>query len=288
MNLKEFYIKEYKKLLIIPIIMLIFSIFIIYQTYQNTGDFIYKDVSLKGGTSLTIQTDQEIPDLESFLSQELDTKIIVRTITELGSIKGLVIETPPEINSQDLIQAIETKTGKLNQNQYSIEETGSTLGDAFYKQMILAILIAFILMGIVIFIIFRTLIPSLAVILSAFFDIFITIAIINLLKINISTAGIAALLLLLGYSVDTDVLLTTRLLKRKEGSTIERVFSSIKTGLTMTFTTLVALTAGYFISNSIILKQMFLIIIIGLLVDLVSTWIMNTAILRIYLKNQND
>ena len=69
-------------------------------------------------------------------------------------------------------------------------------------------------MGLVVFIYFRTLVPSLAVILAAFSDIVVTLAIFNLTGEKLSTAGVAAFLMLIGYSVDTDILLNTRVLKK--------------------------------------------------------------------------
>ena len=77
-------------------------------------------------------------------------------------------------------------------------------------------------MGIVVFITFRKLIPSLAVIFSAILDLVGTLAIISLLDFKLSTAGIAAFLMVVGYSIDTDILLTTRLLKGKMGTVYER------------------------------------------------------------------
>jgi len=56
-------------------------------------------------------------------------------------------------------------------------------------------------------------VPSSCVILAAVSDIISTIAVTNLLGLKMSTAGIAALLMLIGYSVDTDILLTTKVLK---------------------------------------------------------------------------
>src|SRR3990167_918056 len=121
----------------------------------------------------------------------------------------------------------------------------------------------------------KTSIPSIAVILAAFSDIVVTIAIVNLLGIKISTAGIAAFLMLIGYSVDTDILLSTRVLKRKSGTVLDGVYSAVKPGLTMTFTTIVAVTVGLIFSKSEVLSQIMLIILIGLIVDLVNTWIQN-------------
>ncbi len=170
----------------------------------------------------------------------------------------------------------------LTENNYSVEEAGGSLGESFYRQMVVAIGIAFILMGIVVLIVFRTIIPSLAVISAALFDIVITVGILNLFGVRLSTAGISALLLLIGYSVDTDILLTTRVLKKKEGSVNKRILDAMKTGLTMTGTTIAALGVGFIVTNSPVLKQMFMIILIGLVVDVFATYLTNAGILKWY------
>ena len=51
---ESWYDKHYKKLLIIPAIILVFSIFYLVGFFQKNGDLIYKDVSLTGGTSVTV------------------------------------------------------------------------------------------------------------------------------------------------------------------------------------------------------------------------------------------
>ena len=113
--------------------------------------------------------------------------------------------------------------------------------------------------------------------------------IVNFLEIKISTAGIAAFLLVIGYSVDTDILMTTKVLKRVEGgSTMERLISSAKTGLTMTASTFVALSVGYFVAGSLILKQMFLIIVLALLTDVITTYFMNSGIFIWYKERRKD
>jgi len=288
MKIKQFYLKNYKALMLIPLFMLIAAFLIVGLTIKETGDFVYKDVSLKGGTTITITTDQNY-ELEDYLYQTFNQKFIVKKLIEFGTNKqtGIIIEG--EANAVELKNALENKIGfELTKDNSSIEETESGFGQSFYRQLLKAVLIAFLLMAIVVFVIFRDVIPSLAVILSAIFDIIVTVAIIDLFKMEISTAGIAALLLVLGYSIDTDLVLTTKLLKRKEGSLTERLFGSIKTGLTMTITTIVALSIGFFVSSSVVLKQMFLIIIIALFVDMISTWIMNTGILRWYLTNKKN
>ena len=274
----------------IPIILTVISLFLISVQYQKTGDIVQRDVTLKGGVTATIYTDHDYRPLEERLKSELGgTEVIVRKLSELGSDvqTGIIIEVS-DIEDDQLKSIIQEELSiVLTADNYTTERVGSSLGESFYKQMLTAIVLAFLFMGIVIFISFRSVLPSFAVIFAAFSDIVMTIAVLNLLNIRISTAGVAALLLLIGYSIDTDVVLSTRVLKRKESSLDERVKSSLQTGLTMTFTTIVALSLGYFFSNSPVLQQMFLIVIIGLFFDLINTWMMNLGLLLWYVKKKN-
>ncbi len=92
------------------------------------------------------------------------------------------------------------------------------LGEEAMTQVYYALAFAFLFMSITVFIIFRDFVPSLAVILAALSDIIIAIGGMSLFGIPLSVASVGAILMLIGYSVDTDILLTTRILKRKEGT----------------------------------------------------------------------
>jgi len=81
-------------------------------------------------------------------------------------------------------------------------------------------------------------------------------------------------------------LLSSRLLKRKEGSVMHRVYGAMQTGLTMSTTTLVAIFVALIFVQSEVVKQIMIILFIGLLVDLVMTWIQNVGILRLYLERK--
>jgi preprotein translocase subunit SecF len=97
--------------------------------------------------------------------------------------------------------------------------------------------------------------------------------------------------MLIGYSVDTDILLTTRLLKRK-GELNEKIIDAMKTGLTMTTTTLAALLALFIVSSGSvmsfiridIIRDISVVLIFGLIADIVNTWMTNVGILRLYIE----
>ncbi|MFC1648962.1 protein translocase subunit SecF [Nanoarchaeota archaeon] len=281
-TIREFYEQKYKQLLIIPFAMLIIAFIIIGFQVVTTGDFVDKDVSLKGGLTVTVLTkDVTVDDIEAYIASEFpDSDSRVRELSELGSQVGLIIDAS-DIEQSVLVDSLAKKIPGFRDN-YSAETIGPALGGSFFKQTMLAIFMAFIFMSLVVFYYFRTLVPSGAVVLAAFSDIVVTIAVMNIIGMRLSTAGIAALLMLIGYSVDTDILLSTRVLKRKEGNVLDRMIGAIKTGLTMNFTTMAAIITAMVVSQSEIISQIMTILLIGLIIDIINTWIQNVGILRYY------
>lgn len=293
-SLLEFYDKKYKLLLAIPMLMLFLAIAqISYQIY-STGDFLHKDISLKGGVTLTIpyNGDINIIQLETQISKEFPTNdVIARTLRSAGSVTGVIIEADIDTNDkfqiEKLVASIESSLKvDLSNVDYGLEITGSSLGESFFRESLIALAIAFLFMGLVVLIYFRTFVPSIAIILAALSDMVIALAVVNILEIRIGTAGIAAFLMLIGYSVDTDILLTVRVLKRKEGTVMDRVVSSLKTGMTMTITAIVSTIVALLVTQSDVIRQIMLILLIGLIADIFMTWIQNVGLLRIYLERK--
>ena len=280
-KIEPFYNKNYKLLMLIPITALILSLSYLVYFYNQNGDILNKDISLKGGISATIYTDKDI-NLDE-LSSKLNGAS-VRKLADLTSGKklGIIIETD-QTDSEKLKQELESYLGiQLNEENYSVEQTSSSLGSSFYKELLIALFFSFLFMSIVVLITFRSIAPSMAVIFAAFTDIVITLAIVDFIGMKVSAAGIIGFLLIIGYSIDTDMLLTSRALKRTEGSLFERMYSSMKTGMTMIGTAITALLIGYILTTSPVLKEIFIIVIIASVVDIFSTYFTNSGIIKIY------
>jgi len=282
----RFHDKYYKLLLIIPLLVLLFSIFYMINFYHQNNDFIYKDISLSGGTIITVYNKIDIKKLEIDLSSKLD-EVSIRGVSDLitQEQKAVIIET--KTSGEEAKSIIENYLGyKLTEENSSFEFTGSTLSESFYNQLLIAISVAFLFMAIVVFIVFRIPIPSLTVILCAITDILFTLVTVNLLGIRLSGAGMVAFLMLIGYSVDTDILLTNRILKRTEGKLNQKIWGAFKTGITMTSTSIVAVFVALLITKSISdsLSQIFTIVFIGLFFDIFNTWLTNVSILKWYLE----
>lgn len=288
-KIKYVYEKKYRYLLAITLSIVCLAIGQIIWQYTTTGDFLHKGVSLKGGVTITIPGYTDVATLEAGLQQQyLLNDISVRYLRgSSGEQSGVVVDADisETIAVQGFVNAIKQQTGITD---LGVESFGSRLSHDFFKQLLIGLLIAFAFMGLVVFIYFRVFVPSVAVMLSAASDIIITLAILNMTGFKLSTAGIAALLMLIGYSVDTDVLLTIRVLKQKDTDSVnDAIYGAIKTGGLMTLTAIAAVGSVLIFTNSEVLYQIMHILFIGLFVDLGTTWIQNVSILRWYLDKRD-
>ncbi len=279
----SWYNKNHTKFLILTLGVLLIAIGFIAFHYFTTGDFVDRDVSLKGGVSITVFKNLDFNVGEYLKTKYPNSDISVRVLTSGGTPSGYIIESS-DLQNNDILAALNEKT-HLSKDDYTEELIGSTLGASFFRQAIFAVLIAFLFMSIVVFIYFRIPIPCLAVVLAAFSSIVCTWAVILALGVKLSSAGIAAFLMLIGYSVDTDMLLTARVLRRK-GSVNQAIKGAMKTGLTMTGAALVSVLVAYFYTQSGVIKQIMLVLIIGLLFDIFNTWLQNATLIKWYVENK--
>ncbi|MFB6201950.1 MAG: protein translocase subunit SecF, partial [Halorhabdus sp.] len=166
----------------------------------------------------------------------------------------------------------------------SISERSASFGQRAQQTALLGVAAAFVGMSILIFVVFRSFVPSIAVVASAFSDIMIPVALMNVLGIKLSLGAVAALLMLIGYSVDSDILLNNHVLRRR-GGFYESTYRAMRTGVTMTLTSLSAMVVMTIVSRLFgipLLPDIGLILVFGLAADLMNTYLMNVSLLRWY------
>ncbi|MDD3985865.1 MAG: protein translocase subunit SecF [Methanobacterium sp.] len=271
---------SYKPLIIIPVIITLIALAI----FGTVG--LQQGIDLKGGSEAIIQ-----------LQQPVTTDQITMMVHNATGVHGIVViktsdnqmkvEIPGE--AADVTSLTNTLAGTATIQ--SFDSFGPRLGSEAMKQVYFALVFAFLFMSLTVFIIFRNLIPSLAVIAAALCDIIIAVGGMSLFGIPLSVATVGALLMLIGYSVDTDILLTTRVLKRREGTVNERALNAMKTGFTMAAAAIGSMVALYLSVRFLmpyaqILEEIAAVLIIGLVADILVTWLMNLGILRWYLEGR--
>jgi preprotein translocase subunit SecF len=269
---------NYKLEMLIPLILLILST--VYLIYISTNSKLNLDIDLKGGTQITSHFNTSINDAD--IEKTLKSyDVNVRTSNGLTG-TTVFITFDSSTNPDDIINALKKSNYVLD--DFSVQTVGTALGASFFQQAIFVLAFAFLFMGITVFIIFRIPVPSFYVVLCGFADISETLVISQLLGIPLSLATFTSLLLLLGYSVDTDILLTTRVYKTEGGETNAKVRGAMKTGMTMIGATLAALLALFVISTSPVIIQIASILLIGLVLDVVNTWFLNAPLLKWYME----
>jgi len=267
----------------LPLAILFVSLLIIGYTLVTVNSPLHLGPDFKGGTTATISTDKTDQQLQAEFSQYGLT-----SVTTVGGQKELQFSAASATEQQKL-------TAYLNSNyaNATIAQTGSLISVANQGQAIIAIIIAFLGMGITVFVIFRNVIPSLAVVMSAFSDIMFAMAMMNLFHVELSFGTLAALIMLIGYSVDTDILLTTKVLGERKY--LDKKISSCRTtGLTMTTAAIITFVVLYIFSTFAYLvglaaiptlSAIALVMIFGLIADVFNTWFFNAGLLKWYMES---
>ena len=264
-----------------PLIILLLCCALLLSNVLATGLPVRPGIDFAGGTAVTLFTsDQEDQIRSHFASYPLLS-------VEEGINEGWYVKFGP-MSDEEFRQF----TAYLNEwyPDSKVDQIGETFGRTLQQQVVYALIFSFAGMSIVIFFAFRTLVPVAAVVLSAFADIAMTATVMHLVGIPLSLGTSAALLMLIGYSVDSDILLTNRILKRK-GNLEEKFGGAFHTGFVMTTTTMAAVAAMWLVSlfgQIEIINHISAVLLIGLFVDLFNTWLTNAGLLKWYAEKRGE
>jgi preprotein translocase subunit SecF len=277
MGVFNYNIEKYspKQLVIIPLVILAISVVLLALNLVSTGMPVTPGIDFSGGTAVTIITTDTreqlqstfagypLVDISDGVNNGYFLKFGAMDDAEFRSLTALIYQKFPDAK---------------------VDQIGETFGKTLQSQAVLALIFSFIGMAIVIFVAFRTFVPAVAVVLSAFADMVMTAATMNIVGIPLSLGTLAALLMLIGYSVDSDILLTNRVLKR-QGKLDDKLTGAFRTGIIMTSTTLAAAAAMFIVAwfgSVMILMEISAVLLIGLVFDVMNTWLTNVGILKWY------
>ena len=272
-----------RQIMLIPIAIIAIALISLGVTYLGTGSPVHLGIEFTGGTLVTVPaTESEDAVAAEFAGYPLSD------IRNVGSRYMLQFGPMSDSDYAQLAKQINSKYDNAE-----IRYMGPIYSQELQAQAIKYLPISFLLMAIVVFLVFREPIVSLLVVISALADILIAAASMNLTGVQLSLGTVAALLMLIGYSVDTDILLSMRVLKRK-GIVEEKIIGAMGTGFTMTGTTIAAVFSLIVVSNFLyliipsftrmdVIADMSTVLIFGLAADIFNTWITNAQGLRWYM-----
>jgi len=263
-----------RQLASIPLAVLVLALLVIAGWYVTTGAPVTPGMEFTGGTEMRIQTD--VPQSEIPQAFEEDVSSVAAT----RSSGNAYIVQFQSTNTDTL----STQAKQAGFDVVSVQSTSASFGEESQRLALYGLVAAFAGMSVLVFLMFRSFVPSIAVVLSAFSDIVIPVALMNILGIKLSLGTVTALLMLIGYSVDSDILLNNHILRRS-GSFYESTYRAMRTGVTMTVTSIsamavMALVAAIFQVD--LLRSIGIVLVFGLTTDLMNTYMLNLSLLRWY------
>ncbi|PSP82416.1 preprotein translocase subunit SecF [Halobacteriales archaeon QS_1_68_17] len=262
-----------RQLAAVPLAVLGVALLILAGWYVTTGAPVAPGIAFTGGTEIQIATG----DSPAAIRESFDVPI--DSIQPIAGDNEYIVTT----QSTDTT-AIERQARAAGYEIVSIQGRSASFGADSQRQALIGVAVAFVGMSLLVFVLFRTFVPSIAVVASAFSDIVIPVALMNVLGIKLSLGTVAALLMLIGYSVDSDILLNNHILKRR-GGFYESAYRAMRTGVTMTLTSIAAMTVMTVAASLLaipLLPAIGTVLVFGLAADLMNTYMLNMSLLRWY------
>jgi preprotein translocase subunit SecF len=266
-----------RQLIVIPLVVLVIALAVIGAFFAVTGSPVRPGLAFTGGTELQLTAADSAAAIEStFQSEGFDVESVqpIRTQSD-----GYIV-TFQSTDTDGIQQAAEGAGYDVD----SIQGRSASFGAQSQSQALLGVGVAFAGMAVLVFALFRTFVPSIAVVVSAFSDIVIPLALMNVFGMELTLGTVAALLMLIGYSVDSDLLLNNHILRRS-GGFYESTYRAMRTGVTMTLTSIAAMTVMSIVAFLLgipLLPAVGTVLVFGLVADLMNTYLMNVTLLRYY------
>lgn len=280
----DWYTQNYKKLLAVPAVVFVAALAVVLVTYQSTGQVFEKDLDLSGGTVATIYVSEFSQAQKAvFENQELT----VREIKSVGSdqLVAVIVEAGPDFDETEMAVLVNQTAGGA---EYDIRHVGPSMGASFMQSAQKAVIISFVLMGIILAAIFRQPIVALTVILSGFLNVFEASAAMILLGVKLSPHTIGALLMLMGWSVDSEVLFDSKILKDVGGDPKKKALQAMKTAMTMSAAVFASLLALYLVSSARMVKEIALVLMLGAFFDIINTWFQSLSMVLWFVERKAE
>lgn len=250
-------------------------------------------IDFKGGTVVTIKIGKEFDVVELRKSLEkYDPQIDVREIEGYEvTIRSNKITTD-EVNQ--IFNDVKAKYGLKDDALRSIDTIGPSIGKELRRSAIISALLA--TLGILIYTSFRfELWSGLAAIIALVHDLLVTISVYTILQIPVNSSFIAAMLTILGYSINDTIVVFDRIRENRkfgkyhdfetlaDASITQTLARSINTVLTTLFT----ITAIYILGVPSI-KEFALPLIIGIVSGAYSSIFIASPLWVIFEKKQGQ
>jgi preprotein translocase subunit SecF len=277
--------KFYTHFNIISLILVILSLMLLSFKGLNYG------IDFKGGTLIELRSSDNninVSNLRDNLNQ-MDLGDV--SVKKFGNDQDYLIKFENKNDSKNIIEEIRSNLDKSFGNNFDfrrVENVGPKVSAELLKSGVIAISVSLALMLIYIWIRFEWQF-SLGAIIALFHDVIITLGLFSLLSLEINLSIIAAILTIVGYSMNDTVVIFDRVRENLRKYSDIKIFEltniSINETLSRTLitsiTTLLALFSIFFFGGEI-LKGFSLAMIFGVIFGTYSSiYIANTVLVRL-------
>ena len=250
-------------------------------------------IDFKGGTLLEIRLDNKDTKISAIRDSLNNLNLGDINVKNFGEAGDFIIKIEKKVeNDKNIISTIKTSLDQnLNQetNLRRVESVGPKISEELLKSGLISIGLALLMMLIYIWFRFEWQF-SLGSIVALFHDVLITIGIFSLLSIEINLSIVAAVLTIVGYSMNDTVVIYDRIrenLSKYNKIEIDQIANmsvneTLSRTLITSMTTLLALFSIFIIGGEI-LKGFSFAMILGVIVGTYSSIFVASPILR-YLK----
>jgi preprotein translocase subunit SecF len=276
--------KYYNKFNILSISLVVISLLLLVFKGLNFG------IDFKGGTLIELRSNDTKINVSSLRDNLNQMNLGDVSVKNFGNEIDFLIKFENN-NNKNIIEEIKSNLDKSFGNEFSfrrVENVGPKVSAELLRSGIIAISVALLLMLIYIWIRFEWQF-SLGAILALFHDVIVTLGLFSLLGFEINLSIIAAVLTIVGYSMNDTVVIYDRvrenLRKYSDIKIYELTNISINETLSRTLitsiTTLLALLSIFFFGGEI-LKGFSLAMIFGVVFGTYSSiYIANTVLVRL-------
>lgn len=254
------------------------------------------DIDFAGGTEFVVDFGKEInkADIEAAIKEAVEAKSIVIQQSLINTNEySIKTETLNAEQQEKLWNGLKDKFTLEDEARISVDSVSPTIGKELTQSAILAIIIAVILM--LIYITFRfELLSGVAAVIALIHDVLIMLSFYVILQIPFNTTAIAALLTIIGYSINDTIVIFDRIRENVRASRREpfgdianrSVWQTMMRTINTSVTTIVMVVVLYIFGVSAI-KDFALALIIGLLSGTYSSIFIATPIWCMIRGNKN-
>lgn len=283
--------KNWKKIFILPIVLIIVGVVLFFAMGLNIG------VDFSGGSLIYAEIGSgkfDVDDIRSLVNDHTANA----TVSYSGDNNvGVDIRLGGSDNATEIqdkiIEALKTKYS-LEDANLEVEYVGPTIGRSLLINACVALAIAFVLMLVYIWVRFE-LFSGLAALIALVHDVLITFVFVILFRVQINTPFIAAVLTIVGYSINNTIIIFDRIrynatMMGAKASKSDMVNTSIhetfRRSVNTTVTTLIALVVLYIFGVESI-RTFVLPITVGVVAGFFSSVFVTGPLWVLMTKNRN-